>query len=211
MLSVNQLETMLLLQNTMNCKVDSNWIELNRNWYLAAGMEASEAIGHHGWKWWKKQTPDMAQLNIELVDIWHFMLSQTIVDGNGSSVRDIAHGLCTQQTTRDLFIGDVSLLDALQYFASRCFAGIFYTTVFFAICERSGLTSDELFKQYIGKNVLNIFRQDNGYKEGTYTKIWNGEEDNVHLERILNDMDIEAIGFSEMLALRLGKVYEQHK
>jgi hypothetical protein len=26
---------------------------------------------------------------------------------------------------------------------------------------------------------LNRFRQDHGYKEGTYIKVWNGEEDNV--------------------------------
>ena len=36
------------------------------------------------------------------------------------------------------------------------------------------------------KNVLNKFRQDNGYKEGTYRKIWNGKEDNVVLSEILS-------------------------
>ncbi|TNF45193.1 MAG: dUTPase, partial [Epsilonproteobacteria bacterium] len=35
------------------------------------------------------------------------------------------------------------------------------------------------------KNILNQFRQDHGYKEGTYIKIWNGEEDNVTMQRVL--------------------------
>lgn len=37
----------------------------------------------------------------------------------------------------------------------------------------------------MGKNVLNRFRQANGYrtaiKEGTYRKLWGGREDNEHL------------------------------
>ncbi len=32
------------------------------------------------------------------------------------------------------------------------------------------LDRDELYRLYIGKNVLNIFRQNNGYRDGTYLK-----------------------------------------
>ena len=39
------------------------------------------------------------------------------------------------------------------------------------------------------KNVLNKFRQDNGYKTGEYSKVWFGKEDNVHLEEILNKLE----------------------
>ena len=38
----------------------------------------------------------------------------------------------------------------------------------------------------MGKNVLNKFRQDNGYKQGLYKKEWNGIEDNVIMNEILN-------------------------
>ena len=46
-----------------------------------------------------------------------------------------------------------------------------------------------LFKLYIGKNTLNKFRQDHGYKEGTYTKIWNHEEDNIVMMRLLYNLE----------------------
>jgi len=39
---------------------------------------------------------------------------------------------------------------------------------------------------YVGKNLLNRFRQEHGYKEGTYTKVWNGREDNVVMQEILS-------------------------
>ena len=33
--------------------------------------------------------------------------------------------------------------------------------------------------------ILNKFRQEHGYKDGTYVKIWNGKEDNVYMQRAL--------------------------
>lgn len=45
-------------------------------------------------------------------------------------------------------------------------------------------------RYYFGKNVLNKFRQDNGYKEGTYNKIWNGKEDNVAMLEIVHQLDV---------------------
>lgn len=37
---------------------------------------------------------------------------------------------------------------------------------------------DSIYKNYLVKNVLNSFRKNNGYEQGTYKKIWDGEEDN---------------------------------
>ena len=59
-------------------------------------------------------------------------------------------------------------------------------TNYFRVALKCGVNLDILFEVYIGKNVLNKFRQDNGYKEGTYKKSWNGVEDNVALGEILN-------------------------
>ena len=59
-------------------------------------------------------------------------------------------------------------------------------------CE---LSWDELYAQYVGKNVLNIFRQDHGYKHGTYKKIWNDREDNEHLVSILKCLDSKSPSF----------------
>ena len=37
---------------------------------------------------------------------------------------------------------------------------------------------ESIWSEYIVKNTLNSFRKDNGYKEGTYVKVWNDLEDN---------------------------------
>jgi hypothetical protein len=50
----------------------------------------------------------------------------------------------------------------------------------------AGITFDELYKLYMGKLVLNIFRQEHGYSDGTYVKFWkDGLEDNQVLEKIM--------------------------
>jgi hypothetical protein len=58
---------------------------------------------------------------------------------------------------------------------------------FIEVALQSNLTLDSLYRLYIGKNILNRFRQEHGYKEGSYIKIWNGEEDNVVMQRYLEE------------------------
>ena len=82
-----QLVTMLELQNNMNAKVHANWKEQEFEWYRAIWVECAELLDHYGWKWWKKQTPDVDQIALELVDIWHFGLSLMLLTGD--SVEDI--------------------------------------------------------------------------------------------------------------------------
>jgi hypothetical protein len=60
---------------------------------------------------------------------------------------------------------------------------------FIDVAVQSGLNLDSLYKLYVGKNILNQFRQDHGYKEGSYIKIWNGQEDNVTMQGILERSD----------------------
>ena len=70
-----KIKEMLDLQNKINEKVHPHWREQNFEWYRAIWVECAELLDHYGWKWWKKQSPNQAQIELELVDIWHFGLS----------------------------------------------------------------------------------------------------------------------------------------
>ena len=67
---------------------------------------------------------------------------------------------------------------------------------------------DELYRQYVGKNVLNFFRQDNGYKDGSYIKQWQGREDNEHLVEILAELDSAAANYGEVVYQSLQQRYQ---
>jgi uncharacterized protein YceK len=63
---------------------------------------------------------------------------------------------------------------------------------FVAVLDTLPLPLPELFRMYVGKNVLNHFRQDHGYKSGDYRKTWSGREDNEHLVELLAEVDVPA-------------------
>ena len=65
----------------------------------------------------------------------------------------------------------------------------------------------ELFELYVGKNVLNDFRQDHGYKTGDYRKLWQGREDNEHLIEALAELDCPAAEVPSKLYAALAARY----
>lgn len=207
MLSTNQLMTMLTLQDKMNKKVNPEWLTAGYQYLRAAMIEAVEGIEHHGWKWWKAQQKDLPQLQMELVDIWHFALSAIIIDFNGNiqnSASTIAAELSGGSDTvnfdgKNYLFNDQHILDNLELMTGLCAAKRFSVPLFMKIVEQAQMDADELYRQYVGKNVLNFFRQDHGYKEGSYIKIWHGREDNEHLVDVLDQLDISLDDYSEQL------------
>ena len=190
---------MLALQAEMNAKIDRDWVKAAHPYFRAVIVEGAEAIEHHGWKWWKKQQFDRAQLQMELVDIWHFLLSQILLDHDGDQLRSLAAlmrlaeaGSTTGQIAfdgREWRLGRLDLLQKLELLIGLSAGRRIELAVFGSILGDCGMDWSELYRQYVGKNVLNLFRQDQGYKEGRYRKIWSGREDNEYLAEILAATD----------------------
>ena len=76
-----QIATMLDMQNDINSKIDPDWKDKERPWDRAIWVEAAEMMDHIGYKWWKHQGIDIYQVQLELVDIWHFALSMYLEAG----------------------------------------------------------------------------------------------------------------------------------
>jgi len=215
MLSSTQLATMLSLQDGMNKKVNPDWLNAGYAYLRAAMIESVEGIEHHGWKWWKAQHKDLPQLQMELVDIWHFALSDIIIGFTGDiqkSANTIAEQLASNRSQvtfdgKNYVFTELDILDNLELMAGLCAAKRFDVPLFLKIVEQAEMDSDELYRQYVGKNVLNFFRQDNGYKAGTYHKIWSGREDNEHLVDVLNSLDISLSDYSDKVYTGLKQRY----
>ena len=199
-ISESQLITMLELQDGMNSKVNPDWVAANNNWHRAIQVEGVEAIEHHGWKWWKKQDCDLAQLRMELVDIWHFMLSSSIQAKFGTialAKMEMMAELNLRQKSVQFdnqyyVLTQLSLLDKLDLLVGLAAAKRASLALFESLLHDCDMEWNDLFKQYVGKNVLNVFRQDHGYKAGTYIKVWDGREDNEHLVEVLEIVDLES-------------------
>ncbi|ASD65746.1 MULTISPECIES: dUTP diphosphatase [Pseudoalteromonas] len=183
--NITKLVVMLEMQHAMNTKVHQQWFEQGFEWYRAIWVECAEMLDHYGWKWWKKQTPDTEQVILELVDIFHFGLSLRI-DGE-TSFEQLATQLeaeLAKPTTAEDFKETLELLASAavtkREFDAHAFAGCM---------QQIGMSIDDLYRGYVGKNTLNFFRQDHGYKDGSYIKVWNGQEDNEHLVEVVKSLD----------------------
>jgi dimeric dUTPase (all-alpha-NTP-PPase superfamily) len=214
MLVETQAATMLKLQDQMNAKVNPDWLAVKSPFLRAVVIEGSEAIEHHGWKWWKKQECDLEQLQMELVDIWHFLLSAVLINHDGDqqvakqTVMTEIEGHRVVFDDKDYQFEQLDLLEKLELLiglsaAKRVNIGLF--TYLLRDCQMSW---EDLYVQYICKNVLNFFRQDHGYKEGTYVKVWGTKEDNEHLVEIMGQLDNKAESFQTDLYHALKQRYQ---
>jgi dimeric dUTPase (all-alpha-NTP-PPase superfamily) len=194
---------MLDLQDAMNTRVHSEWRQQGFEWYRAIWIECAELMDHYGWKWWKKQTPDIDQVKLEVIDIWHFGLSMLLVNNASATMIEEQLSSALKKELADDFLESVELF-AGDVLVSKTFSIEKFTLMLTA----SGMSFDELYTGYVGKNVLNFFRQDHGYKEGTYHKLWGGKEDNEHLVELVNMIDTSANDFKEELYAALESRYQ---
>ncbi len=209
----DKIEEMLLLQNRMNLKVNTSWALKDYPWYRAACVEASEMIDHLGYKWWKHQEPNIYQAKLELVDIWHFCLSDLMVKGlDIKDIYNIVESMLKKSVTPfevnssnlNLLITDIERFQLESLESESC-----ALTYIFPILSRLGMSFDELYVMYVSKNVLNAFRQDHGYKEHKYIKIWNGVEDNGVLQILSSTLDPDSKDFQFDLYMLLEEAYSE--
>lgn len=201
-----QIQIMLDLQDSMNTKVNAQWREQGYEWYRAIWVECAELMDHYGWKWWKKQAPDTEQVALELIDIWHFGLS--ILLQSGKSAEAIAAQI-QQQLVIDTEEKDFRL-DLETFAAATLSDRQFHIDLFGKLMAGVDMSFEQLYRGYVGKNVLNFFRQDHGYKDGTYRKYWHdGREDNEHLVEAVLSLDVVRLSFKDELYESLKLRYEK--
>ena len=198
-LSSQQARVMLDLQAAMNSKVDPAWLEAAYPYLRAVVVESAEAIEHHGWKWWKKQTLDLPQLQMEIIDIWHFLLSELLLRNQGDVPRTLDALLESARIARDTVelefdnrrwdLSQLDLVSKLELLTAVSAVRRIELGLFISIMTE--LSWAELYQQYVGKNVLNFFRQDHGYKDGSYRKEWHGREDNEHLVEVMAEIPVD--------------------
>ena len=194
---------MLEMQDAMNARVNPDWRKAGNAWYRAIWTECAEMLDHYGWKWWKHQQPDLEQVQLELVDILHFAMSDYLLrdDDVAAVAARIEAELGDPRQQQDLCVAIETMAQSTIARQSMHFSD------FASIMILLEMDFDALYRSYVGKNVLNFFRQDHGYKDGSYIKVWQGREDNEHLVEIVNSLDSTHADFRDDVYLGLRKRY----
>ena len=208
---MGKIEIMLNLQQELNDSTNGiGWERgvTNRgkviDWRRCILQEGAELIDSYPWKHWKSvdAKPDYENIKIETVDIWHFVMSEALrlnkIGGDGDiktlakkieSLESYKRFISSSYQIPNSFYGEIERVE--QMIANLYSKDSLEQMLddFFAVASQSRLDLDTLYKLYIGKNILNNFRQNHGYKEGNYIKEWNGVEDNVVMQEILSNHD----------------------
>ena len=192
------------------------------NWSRCIYMECAEMVDSFSWKHWKNidAQPDWDNLQIEVIDVWHFIISLGIENYSKmlkGNIEELAINISqmdsfskieietTTFTSQDEVISKVENIMSLVLSKGELDLDALISE-FFDLTIMSGLNLQTLYKLYVGKNILNQFRQDHGYKDGTYIKMWDGVEDNVimkHIWEYNSDIKPEAL-YKELTKLYLA-------
>lgn len=206
---------MVELQHQFNKQVAEDYLDKNFNWNSAIIAESGELLDSLGYKWWKKQEPDMENVKVEAIDLLHFVISEEIQRNyrnfnksertNKEYIISMTIQIFDEDFAEDniLIYNDFKeLIDLLNYHRhSRLF-------IMKKIFEELKMSNEDVYIAYITKNCLNKFRQDYGYKDGSYQKIWNGREDNVVAFEIANEWGADEDLF-EQLYIDLETYYKE--
>lgn len=209
-----KVRSMFELQNKLNSLIHPEW-QSQKDWDFqrAIMVELNELMDHYGYKWWKAQSPNLEQCQLEVIDIAHFHISHLQQTGYNPSdmlstfyyVSDFSEGILpfevdnSPENIRRLIDFCVGLA-ANKEFNSKALGALM--VVF-------DISPHELCDKYILKNTLNIFRANNGYKQGTYKKTWNGKEDNEVLMDIFGKLDKTNTDIALKLYEELEEEYKQ--
>lgn len=192
--TVEMVEKICAMQDELNCMIHPNWIKQGWCWQLAIADEVMELANHVGWKWWKDAgtpkfqiTPEnLKQVQLEAIDILHFLVSWHLDVSEGLSGR--THVIALQRGL-DYGAQRKSKHDLLSLL--RCVLTI-EPWALGQLLDMLELTPEKVLEVYTQKYVLNKFRQDHGYKDGTYCKHWKVE---------LPDAEAETLEDNEVLEL----------
>ena len=209
---VNDMVDMLNKFNTG--LIGENWASMSKtnegktiDWGKCIVTEYGELMDSYPWKHWKAiDTPiDTKNVLIELVDIFHFLISYSLTQGmpaedikltqfkDGELIDDES----VTSSSTDRIIRSISTLtssmitlDANEY-DSRV-SNEMLLLDFSILLDINRISVKTLHEAFVAKNILNEFRQYNGYKDGTYRKLWDGvNEDNDFLIDIIEKIGVE--------------------
>lgn len=182
------------------------------NWFRCMYLEGAELVESYPYKHWKNvgKPADMLNVRVETTDVWHFLMSQMLALYNDVEVisnkfvelyisAQGVEGNDNQMVIGDTFTSLAASLAAENIIDLDKTSDEYYETLnkliktFFSLTKSVFSDIGELEGLYYGKNALNRLRQNNGYKEGSYVKMWASDkedgtlvEDNVVMMYIVD-------------------------
>jgi len=200
-------------QDELNDHTNGSTWRLNKNlkWYRAIWTETAELIDYTNWKWWKQQDTNLKDIEMEVIDIWHFMMSDMMTYVNIDTCSETVYMAFKNKFEYPSRLAFSEVQECAEFLAYKTLSDQkFHLEAFIKLCSTLNLNIEQIYKLYMGKNVLNKFRQVNGYKQKQYQKMWDGKEDNFYLMKYLDGVIEVGEDFEEVIYRKLQDTYENY-
>lgn len=184
------------LQDNLNSAIDKNYRNKGHNYDSAIIVETGELLDSLDYKWWKSGKTDLSNAFVETIDILHFIVSKITVQHGYSIAVNELNCFLSHMDDEDAIKSDKLVTMATAIVEENIGQMNYSIHSLTRLMSSLGYNVDEVFKAYITKNCLNAVRADNGYKEGTYIKMWAGEEDNVKAFELATLLNLDTVGVS---------------
>ncbi len=172
------------LQKKLNNRVSPEWEADTKqekyDTWMAILDETVEVLGSKKWKWWKDTAElgsiDWDNVQVELIDIFHFMLSISIQLKQQDSI--FMTLMAFQKNKLDGKSAGFNQQEFFDKFWSEFLMAVWQKSIPLVVvkwCEfyyLSGGDFNNLVRDYFIKNALNHIRQEFGYSSGKYQKMW---------------------------------------
>jgi hypothetical protein len=195
------LKQMMVMQEELNDVYAPGWLENKTQAdYLTQIVDESSELLRSGfeYKWWSNvplSDLNMWNASIEIIDMLFFYMSMARFDLTASDVQSLEGVYASEVYPRLVGISDnkmnrsvfIELLSPM-FFQHACGTSVedFVSTVG-QLLGSVGLDAQTASAVYSAKYTLNLFRISSGYKQGLYTKVRDGIEDNQRLQALVLD------------------------
>jgi dimeric dUTPase (all-alpha-NTP-PPase superfamily) len=213
------------LQKSFNDSVAPGWqLDVQNKKYdfwMAVLDETIEVMNSKHWKWWKDKEKmgqvDWENVRVEMVDLFHFLLSLAI---QNESEHILYMQLLNLELTKEEN-APVKDDDYFEHFHDQFLMGVQMKALPLVLVRwvefwyRLGANAEDLLREYRVKNALNKVRQKYGYNKGQYHKMWVDSdtnkrvEDNVIAWKLAEKLPLEP-GMMEKLEKELSDYYAKY-
>jgi len=222
---------MIQMQEEFNDRVSPGWKndknQEKYDYWMAILDETMEVQGSKHWKWWKDSEKmnviDWDNVNVEFVDIFHFLLSISLQINHQDTIFMTMIAFEKMLDDKKISIRDEKFFDG---FWQEFLMAVWQKSLPLSVvkwCEyfyMSGGNFHSLTRDYFIKNSLNHIRQEFGYNIGKYSKMWRDPsnptrkvEDNMAANFLLKeawvDRNLTTNSFEEMQVI-LRKYYLEY-
>lgn len=151
--TINQMVAMLNCQQALNDNYDPKWRENQHAYFRADVFDGAEIVGSSVYKWWKSQSKDLPQVQLKVIDILHFYLSEVarlnIADPESALIRGWLDDSVTVDFDDAVYIlSDMSLIDKFELIVGLAVSRRISWPLFRSLASDAGLSFAGLHCQY---------------------------------------------------------------